>query len=209
MRTFLVLGLLLVLGVVVTGFALGWFELSTSRGEPNSSITLAVDAEKLKADRDTVLSPFHAHAQASQANKEMAAEPAPVQNEREHFIQQLDTRFKAMDLNLTELQAKAKNGRIITRDDMSNVIEALAKKTQAARAEFSELKTAAAADWNTLKAHLCTSLDELKVDYEKAFARFMNEDAGATRPSVPMSALGTYQSGRIGSDSPFRAARHG
>ncbi len=162
MRAFIVMGLLLALGIGVTGFARGWFSFSTSSNEENKGLT--VDLEQAQKDRDAVFGLFLA---AKSATDQKTA--------RGDYQQQAQTRLKAMALNLDELKAKAQNGRAVTKEKMNEAIADLNKKIETAREEFRKLQYAAPERWEAIRAHLNTSLDELETGFEKTFARFMNE----------------------------------
>jgi hypothetical protein len=58
---------------------------------------------------------------------------------------------------------------------MNQAIDDLTKKTEAARGELRELKTATHERWDALKTRLSASLEELTDGIERAFGRFMNE----------------------------------
>lgn len=107
--------------------------------------------------------------------------------EHDAFQQRADIRFKAMDLNLEELKAKAKNGRAVTRDNMTQMIDDLNAKTEAARKELRDLKTATSEGWNALKTRLDASLNELEKGFEKAFSRFMSESTRSAGERQPTS----------------------
>jgi hypothetical protein len=142
MRAFMVIGLLLAVGIGITGYALG-------------CLTMTNNLEKVNKDRDAVLALVHSGCA--------------------DFQKQAETRLKAMDLNLDELKAKAKYGRAVTKEKMNEVIANLNKKTEAAREELRELKIATPEQWEVLKTHLNTSLEELETGFEDTFSRFMSE----------------------------------
>lgn len=164
MRAFMVMGLLLALGIGLTGFARGWFSFSTSSKEENKGLTGTVDLEQAQKDRDAVFGLFLA---AKSATDQKTA--------RGDYQQQAKTRLKAMALNLDELKAKAQNGRAVTKEKMNEAIADLNKKIETAREEFRKLQYAPPERWEAIKAHLNTVLVELETGFEKTFARFMNE----------------------------------
>jgi hypothetical protein len=55
MNRFLVVLLLLVICVVGLGFYLGWFGFSTDRTGEKSNITITIDEDKIRKDKDTVI----------------------------------------------------------------------------------------------------------------------------------------------------------
>jgi chromosome segregation ATPase len=128
--------------------------------------TVTGDLEKVKKGREAVVALFD--------------------STRADFQKQAETRLKAMDLNLDELKAKAKNGRAVTKEQMNEAIANLNKKTEAAREELRELKTATPERWEALKTHLNTSLEELETGFEDTFSRFMSEwtHSGRERTTV-------------------------
>ena len=126
--------------------------------------TVRSDLEKMKKDRDAGLALFH--------------------SARADFQKRVETRLKAMDLNLVELKAKAQDARAVTKEKMHEAIANLNKKTEAAREELRELKTATPEQWEALKTHLDTSLEELETGFEKTYSRFMNEWTNSDRERV-------------------------
>lgn len=154
MRTFIVTLLAVVVGIVIAGFGLGWFKFYTSPGEQNPSLTLSVNEQQVKHDR-----------------------VIGGKDERDEFLAQSEKRFKAMDLNLAELKTKAniKNGLAATKERMDEAIADLRTRTEAARVELQEFKTATPERRDALKAHLSSTLQELEARFEKVFSRFMNE----------------------------------
>lgn len=136
--------------------------------------TMTGDLEKMKNDRDAGLALFH--------------------SVRSDFQKQAETRLKAMDLNLVELKAKAKDGRAITKEKMHEAISGLNKKTEAARVGIRELKTATPEQWEALKAHLNSFLEELETGFEDAFSRFMSEwtHSGRERITFPLQGFCTW-----------------
>lgn len=99
------------------------------------------------------------------------------QTERDEFLAKSETRFKAMDLNLAELKAKAaaKDGFAVVKLKLNQSIGELNNKTMAARLELQKLRSARPEQWHVLKTHLDGSLQELEASFEKVFSRFMNE----------------------------------
>lgn len=160
MRSFILIGLLLAVG----GFIL-WF--ATSLSEQKVDFTHPLDTEMGTTDPDI-------------QQKLATAAIEPVRQDREKFLQGAETRFQVLDRSLNELQAKAKNGRVIIKDKMNQVIGELAKKTEAARTQLGEFKNATAEPWHVLKERFSTTLDELEEAYEKAASQFMNENAMLT-----------------------------
>ena len=77
MRTFLVIVLLLVAGIGIGGYALGWF-------------TVAVDQDKVKQDRDTVLDVFRV---PPKEDPKPATPVDPGKADREKFQQKADAQF--------------------------------------------------------------------------------------------------------------------
>jgi uncharacterized protein YPO0396 len=155
MRAFIVIVLLVAVAIGVTGFVRGWFSFSTSSDGETAGITGTIDRGKVKQDRDAAFALF--------------------QSSRDKYQQQADTDLKAMDRGMADLKAKAKNGREVTKDSMNETIGVLDKKTEAARAELQQLKSATTENWEALKTHFSASMTELKGEYEQASKRFMSE----------------------------------
>ena len=172
MRAFVVIVLLLVVGIGIGGLALGWFNFSTSPIDGKTDVTLTIDTNKIKKDRDSV---FGAIGLSATDKKSDAAADVTKQKERDAYQQLAETRVKAMDVNLAELTAKAKSGRDVTKEKMNEAIDELTKKTAAAREELRQLNTAAPEQWEGLKHRLSDSLDDLENRFERTFSRFMNE----------------------------------
>ncbi len=55
MNRFLVVLLLLVIGVVGLGFYLGWFQFSTERTDDKSNISITIDEDKIRKDKDKAI----------------------------------------------------------------------------------------------------------------------------------------------------------
>jgi hypothetical protein len=151
MRTFIVIGLILALGIGIAGFAFGWFNFSTSSNDGKSHITLTVDQEKLKKDRDKALAVFH--------------------TSRDEFQKQAEIQLKGMDRSLDELKVKAKTASAESKDQLNQAIKDLGNKTQAVRQELKELGTATQEGYDTRKTHLDAAMEELKVGLDKAGSR--------------------------------------
>jgi hypothetical protein len=152
MRVFIVIVLLLVVGIGITGFALGWFNFSTSSNAGRRDLTLTIDPDQVKKDRDGVLALFH--------------------SSRDSFQKQTETQLKGMDRSMDELKAKAKTASAATKDELNQAINDLGNKTQAAREELKELGTATQEGYDSRKTHLDAAMAELKVGFEKAASRF-------------------------------------
>jgi septal ring factor EnvC (AmiA/AmiB activator) len=152
MRTFVVILLLLVVGIGIAGFALGWFNFSTSPKDGKTDLTVTVDPNKIKQDRDSVLGWFH--------------------TSRDEFQKQTETRLQGMDRSLEELKAKAKTVSAETKDQLNEAITELDKKTQVARAELKELGASTKEGYDAIKTRLTASLDDLQGGLEKASTRF-------------------------------------
>jgi predicted nucleic acid-binding Zn-ribbon protein len=184
MRAFVVIMLFLAVAVAATGYALGWFQFSTSLAEQKRDLTVTVDRDKVKADRDAVT----------------AASDDAGQKDRTHFLQRAESRFKALESRVTELQDKAKHGRAVTKDKINLAIDDLARKTAAARVELRELNTANDERWDALKTRVGTSLHALEDACEQAFSRFMNEDARGGRDDSVVAVLGSSALKRLHSE---------
>lgn len=151
MRTFLVIVVLLAIGIGIGGFALGWFNFSTSSTDDKKGFTVTVDPDKVKHDRDAVLALFH--------------------SSRDTFQNQTETQLKGMDRNLAELKEKAKTASAETRDQLTQKINDLGKKTQSARQELRELGSATQEDYDAVKARVTAAMVELKDGFDKAGSR--------------------------------------
>lgn len=175
MQKFIVIALIVGVGLGIAGFGLGWFKFFTSPGEEKTSITLSVDRDKVKKDRDAVLNVFRTS--NKDVKKDNAAMVAGVKADRDAFLTRSETRIKAMDQNLAELntKAKSKSGFAVTKEKMNQAIGELITKTEAARLELQDLKAATPERWDALKTHLSGTLGEVEAGFEKVFARFMNE----------------------------------
>jgi len=152
MRVFVVIVLLLVVGIGIGGFALGWFNFSTSPNDGKRDLTVTVDPNKIKQDQDTVLSLFH--------------------TSRDEFQKQTETRLQGMDRSLEELKAKAKTAGAETKDQLNEAITELGKKTQVARAELKELGASTKEGYDAIKTRLSASMDDLQGGFDKASTRF-------------------------------------
>jgi len=152
MRAFIVIVLLLAVGIAVTGFALGWFTFSAPTQDGKRDLTVTVDSNKLKQDRDTVFGWFR--------------------TSRDEFQKKTETSLQGMDRTLDEFKAKAKTADAETKEQMNAAITELDKKTQVARAELKELGGSTKEGFDAIKARLTASMDDLQVGFEKASTRF-------------------------------------
>lgn len=167
MRAFLAVVFLLIVGVVVGGFALGWFNVSTSPNDDRRDITLTVDPDKVKKDRDSVLGLFHS--KDPKADKTPAADGRVA--ERAEFQKQAEAGLKAMDRSLEELKGKAKTASADARETLNQTINDLGKKVQAARTELKDLAATPQEGYETIKTRLSAAMDELKVGFANAGSR--------------------------------------
>ena len=55
MKRVLIVLAVLVAGVALVGFSRGWFHLASDRGADTSGVTLTVDKEKVREDKDKVV----------------------------------------------------------------------------------------------------------------------------------------------------------
>ncbi len=188
MRLFLAILFLLALAGAGAGFALGWFHVSTSLTEQEHDRAVSVDRDKGTTDRHAASGWFEAPPSAPGHENDLTTGTGA--EDREHFLQRAERRFKALELRLSELQTKAQHGRAVTKEKINQAIDDLAGKTAAARLELRELRTAPPERWDALKAHLGTSLEALEDGCQKVFSRFMNEDARLVRPGI-LVACGT------------------
>ena len=67
MNRFLGILLLLVIGVVGLGYYLGWFQVSTGRTDQKPNVTITIDEDKIRKDKDKALDKLH---EAGQSVKE-------------------------------------------------------------------------------------------------------------------------------------------
>jgi hypothetical protein len=171
MRAFIIV-LLLAVGIGIAGFALGWFTSLPPPNEERRDSNSTIHPKELGA---AMLSWCQSFTSATDQKREITATVAEMKKERHEFQQQAETRFKAMDLNLAELRAKAKQGRAVTKEQMNEAIDVLKAKTEAARAELRALGAAPQERWDALKTGLNASLEELKDGFDRAFSRFMAE----------------------------------
>ncbi|MCI0640089.1 MAG: apolipoprotein A1/A4/E family protein [Gemmataceae bacterium] len=152
MRAFIVLVVLLVAVIGIAGFALGWFNFSTSTHDGKTDLTVTVDPNKIKQDRDTALGVFH--------------------TSRDEFQKKTETRLQGMERGVDELKAKAKTAGAETKDQMNEAITELGKKTQTARAELKELGDSTKEGYDAIKTRLSASMNDLQGGIEKANTRF-------------------------------------
>jgi hypothetical protein len=164
MRAFIVIVLLLAVGIGITGFALGWFTFSTAPNEEKRDLTLTVDPEKMKKDRDAFTALFY--------KKTDATPTVEGKTDRAEFQKQAETRLTAMDRNLDDLKVKAKTAGSETKDAMNREIGDLNQRTEAAREELKELRSASHERYESMRTRVETALNELKDGFEKAASRF-------------------------------------
>lgn len=165
MRVFITILLLLTVGTGIAWLALGWFNFSTSCTschDQESDITVVLDDSE------------------------------KLTADREEFQQLAEIRFTAMDLNLNELKVKAKHGRAVTRDKMTQAIDDLNSQTEAAREILQQLMTATPERWHALRANLGVSLAELEKGFEKVFSRFMSESTRSVGERTPVASGGRW-----------------
>lgn len=152
MRAVIVILVLVAVGIGITGIVLGWFTFSTAPNEDKRDITLTVDSKKIKKDQDAFVGLFR-------------------QN-RADFQKQAETRLTAMDRNLDDLKVKAKIAGSETKDAMDKEIGDLNQRTEAAREEVKELRTASQERYESMRTRVDASLNELKDGFDKAASRF-------------------------------------
>jgi hypothetical protein len=158
MRAVIVILVLVAVGIGITGFARGWFTFSTAPNEEKRDLTVTVDPEKIKKDRDALTGLFHKKTDAT--------------TDRAEFQKQAETRLTAMDRNLDDLKVKAKTAGSETKDAMNREIGELNQRTEAARAELKELRSASKERYESVRTRVETALNELKDGFEKAASRF-------------------------------------
>jgi DNA anti-recombination protein RmuC len=164
MRAFIVIVLLLAVGIGITGFALGWFSFSSAPNEGKQDVTLSVDPAKIKKDRDSVLGWFHKKTDTTAAGE--------GKTDRAEFQKQAETQLTAMDRKLNDMKVKAKTAGNDTKDAMNKEIGDLTQRTEAAREELKELRTASEERYESMRTHTEAALNELQNGFEKAASRF-------------------------------------
>ena len=125
MRAFVIV-LLIAVGIGITAFALGRLRSSPPPHEEKRDITSTIHPQELRA---AMLSWLQSFASATDQQTDITVTVEETRKDRDEFQQRAETRFKAMDLNLAELKAKAKHGRAVTKEQMNEAIAALSTKT--------------------------------------------------------------------------------
>jgi hypothetical protein len=165
MRVFIGILLLVAVGFGVASFALGWFKVSSSPNEEKRNVTLTLDPEKMKQDRDKVVGFLH-----SSPKGEKTDAVATDEKSRKEFQQQGETRLQAMDRGLTELKDKARTASGEARDRMNEAVDDLGKRTGSARADLKELQSASQEGYDAVKTRFSAAMESLKAGFEKAGA---------------------------------------
>jgi hypothetical protein len=168
MRVFIGILLLVAVGFGVAGFALGWFKVSSSPNEEKRDLTLTVDPDKMKHDRDKVVGFLHSSPKGEKADTTAVDE---AKKSRDDFQQQAETRLQAMDRGLTELKDKAKTASGEARDRMNEAVDDLGKRTGSARADLKELQSASQEGYDAVKTRFSAAMESLKAGFEKAGTR--------------------------------------
>src|SRR5438105_14664252 len=114
MRAFVIV-LLIAVGIGITAFALGRLTSSPPPYKEKRDITLTINP---KEQRAAMLTWFQSFTSATDQKTGITATVEEIRKDRDEFQQQAETRFKAMDVNLTELRAKARHGRAVTKEQM-------------------------------------------------------------------------------------------
>jgi hypothetical protein len=164
MRAFIVILLLLAVGIGITGFARGWFSFSSSPNEEKRDLTVSVDQAKMKKDRDAFLALFH--------KKTDASATVEGKTDRAEFQKQAETRLTAMDRKLDDMRVKAKTAGSGTKDAMNKEIGDLNQRTDAAREELKELRSASQEQYDSVRTRVEAALTELKDGFDRAAPRF-------------------------------------
>src|SRR5579884_2019454 len=136
MRAFLVILCLFAIGVVVAGSVLGWFPFATARTEQDRADPLTVEWAGATTDRDAGSGWLEFPFSSLEHEKDPPAATPAAQQDRTQFLQRAESRFKALESRVGELQAKAKHGRAVTREKMNESLDDLARKTATARLEL-------------------------------------------------------------------------
>jgi cytochrome c556 len=168
MRVFISILLLVAVGFGVAGFALGWFKDSSSPNEEKRDVTLTLDPEKMKQDRDKVVGFLHS---SPKGEKTDAAAVDGAKKNRDEFQQQAETRLQAMDRGLTELRDKARTVSGKARDRMNEAVDDLGKRTESARADLEKLQSASQEGYDAVKTRFSAAMESLKAGFEKAGAQ--------------------------------------
>lgn len=173
MRTFTLSVLFLAVGSGIAGLALGWFPFASWPRAGKTDLVVTVASDEVPVGHETFFGVI-------QPNLEEQTRDVPVldrNKDRDEFHREAETRLRAMDLNLLELNAKAKTGHAVTQERMNEAIADLTKRTESVRTELRELKAATPVRWMGLKSRLAISLQKLESGFEQTFSRFMNESA--------------------------------
>src|ERR1700730_18428664 len=119
MRAFIIV-LLIAVGMGITGLALGRLTSSPPPHDGQRDITSTIHPKELRA----AMLWFQSFTSATDEKAAITVTVEEMRKDRDEFQQQAETRFKAMDLNLAELKAKAKHGRAVTKEQMNEAIDA-------------------------------------------------------------------------------------
>jgi hypothetical protein len=170
MRAFIGIMLLVAVGIGVAGFALGWFKFSSSPNEEKRDLTLTVDPDKMKQDRDKAVGFLHSGKSSNGEKTDTTAAEGETKG-REKFHQQAETRLRAMDRGLVELKSKAKTSSGEARDRINEAVDDLSKRTDSAREELKELQGTSQEGYDAVKTRFSAAMTALKDDFEKAGTR--------------------------------------
>jgi len=167
MRTFIGIMLLIAAGMGIAGFALDWFKVSTSQSEKKTDLTLTVDPDKIRHDRDKVTGLFR----SPKGEKTATTAVEGAKTDRDEFQQQAETRLEAMGRGLAELKVNAKTKSGEARDRMNESVDDLSKRTESAREDLKELQSASKEGYEAIKTRFSTAMEALKDGFDKAGVR--------------------------------------
>lgn len=150
MRAFLGLCLVVLVVLGVIGFLRGWFTFTDASRDGKRDLTVTVDQDKIRTDRDQVLAKFH--------------------SARDEFRDSTQRELRQLEIKLDVLKQEAGSASGEVRDRLRPAINDLSAKLQSARSEFRELETATQEGYDNLKTRINVKIAEVKEGLEKARA---------------------------------------
>lgn len=172
-RNLVILIVIVAVIVGVVGFYLDWFHVSTGNGDHNANLNISVNKDRIQQDENKAKQTLENLGHKIEGKKEQVVGRGPEHgNSAQTWEADFESRIKAFDAKVGELQGKATHLDPAKRAELSRDMDQLNQKRREINRKFQELKTATGKTADDLKADIDADLKELRKDYDKIAARF-------------------------------------
>jgi len=154
MRGFLVFLLIVIVGVGILGYAMGWYTVSTRTEDGKPSLTVSVEKDKWIHDRDAAYD--------------------KVKQEMKEIDQEIDS-LKA--------KAKAPETNEETRKEIDTEVVKAEERRKDMDHELDQLKTSTKEEWQIVHGKLSTAYDDVKAGLARAISRFRAPTSTSNTPA--------------------------